>query len=316
MKCSLSILFVSVSASLSCDLSAFIINQETAGHGLVITESGEWQLTEDISIDDSIIIVSPGVTLNLSGFSIYGAKQGAYSGIVVHGENTIIKNGKLEHFGAAALAITDTEKISVANLSICNSSVGVSIMRTSSVQVDQVTISDIENNALLLDNVGFVFVQASSINEVGGNGIMVQHGSYAVHIQKTYIDACVESGVLIDADSAQLSWVCIRQCMGDGIVIQGNNIQCDYVSSLQNGGSGFVLTGFGHILRGCNAGYNGCNGICLGPESDSVSIIGGHYALNQMVGICNNGSVRNNSAYARVYDNKQLDLYRIVNNNA
>jgi hypothetical protein len=60
------------------------------------------------------------------------------------------------------------------------------------------------------------------------------------------------------------------------------------------------------------AGRNGGDGVTLGENSESVSILVGMYAANGQIGINNQGSSTNEISYAQVYGNLKRNLYRMV----
>ena len=80
--------------------------QDMVQHGLRITQSGEWTLSESITVSqgNGITVVAHGVVLDLNGYTVR-AVQEATVGISVEANDCLIKNGTIEGFSGSGILI-------------------------------------------------------------------------------------------------------------------------------------------------------------------------------------------------------------------
>lgn len=292
--------------------AAFSIDQSLVDKGLTITQSGDWILHESVTLSNAIIIKADNVTLNLNGHTIQGTDD-APCGIVCEGNECSIKNGSCTGFVEAALSLNNSSGITVSQLLIAYSAIGVRVANASSVELKQIELEDIGDVAIHVQDSEYVSIVSNSIKNITGSGLIIQGHCDCCLVGGLRIDGCTKNGLLIEADNVQCIHISVQQCGHDGIVISGNNVLCNAVVSTHNQGSGFVLRGNDCVMRNCSAGYNRDDGIMLDARTTNISILVGMYILNGKTGINNKGATTNKALYAQVYQNKQKELYRIIN---
>ena len=294
--------------------TAFEITQTVIDAGLTITQSGEWILAESVTVRGSvgITIQADDVVLNLNGNAMQG--QGAADcGIVIEADNCSIRDGALEGFGVEAIQVYNASRAYIYNLSIFNSCSGIQIRNSSDVDVKKITIKDLGDTAISINNSSYISVAVCFIKDIGNKGIVISDDSSSVLLHTVYVDRCQATGLIIDARDVHLFSVSVQFGGADGIVINGNSVTCEGVISAFNKGSGIVMEGTNTLLRNCMASHNESDGIICKDGAQRAVIFAGRYAANGRIGINNQGAVDNTASYAQVYDNRQRNLYHIMN---
>ncbi len=302
-----SVMYVSVCAN------SFEINQAVLDAGLIISQAGEWKLTESVVLHGlhDIKVQVDDVVIDLHGYTIQ-AGEDASRGITVQRHNCIIKNGVLSGFTGEALYICDASAVRIEHLSIDNSLHGVQIVNSSDVELEQVEIK-VVSNGLSVTESQYVSVQNCVLEDIECIGILIQGKSEGILLEMIRIESCDSTGILINSDDLQLIRIWVQHGSGDGVIVNGNGVFCESVASAYNAGSGFILGGANSVLRTCAAHNNEGDGVTLTSNAQNNSLILGIYASNGLIGINNNGASTNKVLYAKVYENMQRNMYHISN---
>ncbi len=309
-------LFLSGTLFIFCGAYAenFIITQDDIENGLIIAESGIWELAETVTFDvnHAIEIEVPDVILDLKGYAIEALEQGN-NAITVNQVNCQIVNGIIRNTASTAISITTASGVTVNGIVIQNCFAGIYIANSDFITTSSCVINGSQDVGILAINAPYTVLENITITNSNSDGIILTGNSEGSSLNQITISQCTgSSGIMINTDDVVLRSIVLSKLTGDAIVLNGNNTKVTFASVALNDGNGCVIAGTGTILQQCTFSSNGLNGILLQNTAASTQVINCQSSGNTKIGINNLGATSNRGSFSYAMFNKVRDLWRFV----
>lgn len=301
--------------SIHADPLIYPIYQEDVQNGLIIAQSGTWQLQEDITCNGQfgISIASDNVSLDLNGHTISTQEQ-CQQAIIATGNVCTISNGTILGTGSVTgIVINSTEGSHIVRITCQGCATGISITGSNFTFLSQCTTSSCSNNGIVVQNSPATTIKNCLVQACESEGIIIGLGSTNTTLNQVGITAGNISGARIDSDDVTVTYVVVTNSKGDGIVINGNNVSLNTCSIARVTGNGCTISGSNtQIQYGIYSGNSG-DGIRLTSTSSLTQLTAIMVNGNQAVGINNFGATSNRAFMVSCSKNVIRDFWRIVN---
>lgn len=181
----LSHLFILNTYAQNCDSRIPIEDKAVSGqtYKYLISESGSYYFTDTIYISggnsDGIEITASNVTLDLNGFALIG-DDNTDDGIIINGNNIIIKNGIITRWGGDGIEGRNTSQVMLDNLKSSDNGSNGMIINNNSLIINSQSMRN-GSNGINSDDSNIIFNTITSENV--GEGIEVSIGSIVINSQ-------------------------------------------------------------------------------------------------------------------------------------
>jgi hypothetical protein len=223
-----------------------------------ISQSGSYYLTASVpglAGKSTIEIAANNVSIDLNGFTLLGAagtKNGIAAASTQHA--VVIRNGVIRNHAESGIYLGSSTAVVVQDV-ICTSNGLDGIWPGASATVERV-------KATLNGRNGFDLSSTSSSHfidcDASGN---FAAGFGGVGIGQNVLERCMatsNAGVGIELHQGCIATDCISAKNGtSGFRVQGDRVTLERCSAESNTGAGFALLGSDHVIRSCQARFNG-----------------------------------------------------------